>query len=56
MLKELGIKPAKALPPALVEAAREGDLEENTAAALVQPAPDASEDVAKEEPGGKGAA
>lgn len=56
MLKELGIKPAKALPPALVEAAREGDLEENTAAALVQPALDASEDVAKEEPGGKGAA
>lgn len=36
MLKELGIKPTKALPAAVVEAARDGDDEENPAQALVQ--------------------
>lgn len=51
MLKELGIKPTKALPPALVESARDEEADEKTAEAPAQPAPDAPEDIAGSEKG-----
>ncbi|MBS0292255.1 MAG: DNA recombination protein RmuC [Proteobacteria bacterium] len=56
MLKDLGIKPTKALPPALVEAAREEEeLEEKPSAAITQTASAAIKGVV-EASGGKGAA
>ncbi|MDE2415843.1 MAG: DNA recombination protein RmuC [Comamonadaceae bacterium] len=55
MLKELGIKPTKALPSALVDAARDEEFEEKPAAALAQPTPEASKNIAQED-NAKGAA